>query len=350
MPGNVNMKNRRRNTTLPISSVKLEPLSSCVPLALPSSSNSHHISGHEQLSINTDLHRPVPLHARRSTSEKCMSLPASLSSPHQFGGLATISSSYTPYPNSDSYATEYTDSTYTYSRREGSGGLFETERPRALREYEHDRVQGYVPHGARGLDRSDHRPVLSAGDVSAPPPFTQYGLGRGGGEQESHGLDNFGGGVGDRPADLPVHSIRLRSISSMGSNLAMRRASSRSLSGSGSSGSPESVDGGTVSPSTAPGPFPLFRARWTPSPHTYSATLTPHLYPPPISSHPRSYFADDQTALSMDSPYGMRSHSTFPHSSSALVRACGEQNHSRHQYEPTQEQGPYDAQGRFQLS
>ncbi|KAJ6480263.1 hypothetical protein C8R45DRAFT_1100850 [Mycena sanguinolenta] len=346
-PTSVNMdtRRRRRNTTVPtISSVKLEPLSSCMPLALPSRSKAHHhMDGREQLSIDTNLHRPLNVH--RSSAEKCMSLPTSLSSPHQFSGLATISSTYTPYPNSDSYASEYTDSAYTYSKREGFDGLLAAERPRALK-YEHDRAQGYVSHEAHGLDRSDHRAVFPCtADAPGPSPFLQYSLGQRSCEQEGQGLVNLGSGS----AHL-AHSVRLRPVSSMGSNLAMRRASTRSLSGSVSGGSPESVNGGTAPASSVSGSFPLFKARWSPSPHAYSSSLDAHVYPPTISSHPRPYFADDPTAPPMNPSYGMRPHSTYLHSPPGIMPGCDEQDHIRHQYDPMQPQGPYDAQGRFQMS
>ncbi|KAF8205957.1 hypothetical protein K438DRAFT_1963738 [Mycena galopus ATCC 62051] len=341
-------KKRRRNTalpTLPTVGVKLEPLSSCVPLALPSSSNSRHLNGHD-----TDLHHPVPL----NTSERCLSLSASLSSPHPLNGLATISSSYTPYPDSDSYTGEYTDSAYAYSRRGNFEGLFPTERPRGLKEYDHEELQGYTSHGTRTLDRSDHSAVfpLEAGYArDTPASFTQqYGLVRRGGEQGARALENFC--EDRRPIDFPALSdIRLRPASSM-ADLAMRRASTRSLSGSGSSGSPESVDGGSASapPSAVTGSFPLFRARWSQSPQAFPSAS--HIYPP--LSSPTPYFAEHQNAVPIHPPYGTRPTSTFPHSPQAplsTARACGEQiDHSRQQYEPMQEPGPYDAQGRFQLT
>ncbi|KAJ7347900.1 hypothetical protein DFH08DRAFT_1001225 [Mycena albidolilacea] len=338
-------KRRRRSTTLPtLSGIKLEPLSSCVPLALPSSSSNSHYG----LSIDTDLHRPIPLKAHLPSAD---SMPvSSLSSPYSPQDLATISSPYTPYPNSayiDSYTSEYTDSAHTHSRRGSFEGL--PEWPRPPKAYQQDGVQDYVPHGTRSFDRSDRAsfPLEPGYAREGPVPLTEYGFIRGGGRQEGLGVDNFAGVGGRRRADFAARGVGLGTASTTRSDLAMRRAASTSsLSGSGSTGS---VDGGSAPPSTVSGSFPLFRARWPSSSHAYSPT---HVYSPLSSNSASSYSTDRQNTSPMHPPYGMRPHSTYPHSHSpslVSVRSSTEQDHSTNQYEPMQTLGPYDAQGRIQF-
>lgn len=243
---NLNAKRRRHTTHATTGGgVKLEPLSSCVPLDLPSSkSNAQHWSGGH---ANGQPLHPTPLNAHLLPmgATKRFSLPASLSalnvSPHTFSHpmpssasahtsnglatLATISSAYQPYPSSV-YTDSYTDSGYPDSLYPDSAYTDESPNRRSF-------VQPFPlarPHAHKygeDLDSLDHRTTfpLVAGYTLEPDCATTGFPAR---------------GVGGLSLNMGFSS-----------SLAMRRESTRSLStrslSDGSGGSRGSMSSGSAS-------------------------------------------------------------------------------------------------------
>ncbi|KAK7050328.1 hypothetical protein R3P38DRAFT_3173545 [Favolaschia claudopus] len=277
----------------PRGDVKSEPLSTCLPLSLQSSSsNGRSYNRFGQLSVDTDLHSlGVTEDGMISSDGKrlpraCSTQPTSM--------VASPTYSYPDSGYSDSYASQYTR--------------------RSTQEYDQDAVGWYTGEERQSVDYSATRRTFSSGRAYMDhASSSSYVLGGG---SECQG----------QRSDIASFHFEPR-----------RQSNARSLHGSGSTGS---VESGSTPASAVSGSFPLFSAQWSASPHIHSPTPQTHL------AHSAPYASHEQNMLALSADG--RSQSAFPHPP-RVSTAYPERNQSRHhQYQATSITGPYDMTGRFQ--
>ncbi|KAJ7038357.1 hypothetical protein C8F04DRAFT_1255941 [Mycena alexandri] len=243
---NINIKRRRRATTMSSGGgvVKLEPLSSCLPLALPSSS-SHH--GGLDLPLAASKRFSLPASLSNSSS-----IPSS-SSLHPLP-LHTLSSAYDYHGAGYAESSTYADSAYTDSRR-GSFDPSFASHP-YLGHAPDVKVEGYEDAG-----------YGHEAGVYYEPPSAPFHL------EAGYAVDTP---EHDFAVAMRTHGLDLAVSADGRSTSASSTRSARSHSASSGSSGPTSAVSGS---------YPLLRATYSP-PRTQShAYSSPHQMSSPAHSH-----------------------------------------------------------------